>query len=168
MNAFTYLRLRFLEAWYDWFERQSRYVWDRSAERKKQRDQEEQAALARAINGGRVEAYSLGGGAYHYNATNSILGNTHSSQYGTINSIAPLTANQISTLTLNPTQGALNLSLEQSQPIQFTIHNATGGRVVEYIVTENGNRRTKLHVVTPEQDLGAALGKIITLELLRN
>ena len=57
----------------------------------------------------------------------------------------------------------------QSDGMRLQIYKASGGFVVE---TRNYDRRTDrnattMHVITEEQDLGEALGKIVMMEALR-
>ena len=54
--------------------------------------------------------------------------------------------------------------------IRFEVYRANGGTVVE---TRRNDRRTgdsvyELHVISADQDLGAEIGKIITLEALKS
>jgi hypothetical protein len=53
--------------------------------------------------------------------------------------------------------------------MNFTIHPATGGYILEYRVYDRKNDRNdnKLHIINNDQDLGESIGKIITLEILR-
>lgn len=57
-----------------------------------------------------------------------------------------------------------------SQGIRFTIYKATGGVVVETSMydTYKDRHQTGLYVITSEKDLGQEIGKIITLEALKN
>ena len=57
----------------------------------------------------------------------------------------------------------------QSDGMRLQIYKASGGFVVE---TQSYDRRTDrntttMHVITEEQDLGEALGKIVMMEALR-
>jgi hypothetical protein len=54
--------------------------------------------------------------------------------------------------------------------MNFTIHPAAGGYILEYRVYDHPNERSnnKLHIINEDQDLGECIGKIITLEILRN
>ena len=53
--------------------------------------------------------------------------------------------------------------------MNFTIHPAAGGYILEYRVYDHKNERSnnKLHIINEDQDLGESIGKIITLEILR-
>jgi hypothetical protein len=156
MNAFvTYVKLNLLSMWYAWLEK-----WTK-----------QQTQNAESVN----KALRSGSDSYYladsYQSIYSVFGkgSPHSNyNLSNIAGIQPITVSQLSTLSLNSTGVSTLNNNEQSQPIQFTIHNADGGKVVEYVISDNGMKKTKLHVVTPEQDLGSALGKIITLELLRS
>jgi hypothetical protein len=66
-------------------------------------------------------------------------------------------------LTLN--QGALQLNeTPSSTSINFTVHNASGGKIVEY---RTNNQQSKLYVIHEGADLGNEISKIITIELLK-
>ena len=56
-----------------------------------------------------------------------------------------------------------------SNGMRFNLYKASGGYVVETrIYDERNDRNTnRLHVITEEQELGDAIGKIITMESLR-
>jgi hypothetical protein len=56
------------------------------------------------------------------------------------------------------------------QGMNFTIHPATGGYIMEYRVYDKKNDRNdnKLHIINNDQDLGESIGKIITMEILRS
>ena len=56
------------------------------------------------------------------------------------------------------------------QGMNFTIHPATGGYILEYRVYDKKNDRSdnKLHIINNDQDLGESIGKIITMEILRS
>lgn len=53
--------------------------------------------------------------------------------------------------------------------MNFTIHKANGGYVVQYNQYDKSTERsdTKLHIITDDKDLGEELGKIISFEILR-
>jgi hypothetical protein len=53
--------------------------------------------------------------------------------------------------------------------MNFTIHPAAGGYILEYRVYDHRTERNdnKLHIINEDQDLGESIGKIITLEILR-
>ena len=56
-----------------------------------------------------------------------------------------------------------------SNGMRFNLYKANGGFVIETRIYDERNDRNinKLHVITEDQDLGAAIGKIITMESLR-
>lgn len=56
-----------------------------------------------------------------------------------------------------------------SNGMRFNLYKASGGYVIETRIYDEKNDRNinKLHVITEEQDLGDAIGKIITMESLR-
>lgn len=57
-----------------------------------------------------------------------------------------------------------------SHGINFTLHKASGGYVVEYRTYDEKNDRNnnRLHIITDEKELGEELSKIITFESLRS
>lgn len=62
-------------------------------------------------------------------------------------------------------------SIDQPErAIQFTVYNATGGRVVETRRYDRHKDRsqTGLYVITSEQDFGKEIDKIITMETLKS
>jgi hypothetical protein len=54
--------------------------------------------------------------------------------------------------------------------MNFTIHSANGGYVMEYSkYDEKTDRNTNtLHIINSDQDLGQGIAHVITLEMLRN
>ena len=56
-----------------------------------------------------------------------------------------------------------------SNGMRFNLYKASGGFVIETRLYDDHNDRNinKLHIITEDQDLGDALGKIITMESLR-
>jgi len=59
--------------------------------------------------------------------------------------------------------------LDQSNGMNFTIHSANGGYVMEYNTYDprTDERQVSLHIITSDQDLGQSIAHIITLEMLR-
>lgn len=59
--------------------------------------------------------------------------------------------------------------LESETAMRFTVHNASGGRVIQ--TTRHDRQRDRwingMYVVTEEQDFGKAIDKIITMESLK-
>jgi hypothetical protein len=57
-----------------------------------------------------------------------------------------------------------------AQGMNFTIHSADGGYVVEYrsYDSKNDERINNLHIINSGEDMGDRIGQIVTLELLRN
>ena len=53
--------------------------------------------------------------------------------------------------------------------MNFTIHSANGGYVMEYNTYDprTDERNTALHLITSDQDLGQSIAHIITFEMLR-
>ena len=60
-------------------------------------------------------------------------------------------------------------SISSDNSIRFSVYNAKGGRVVETRMYDprKGNSREQLYVITPEQDFGKEIDKIITMEYLK-
>lgn len=56
------------------------------------------------------------------------------------------------------------------QGMNFTIHPAAGGYILEYRTYDRKNDRNdnKLHIINQDQDLGESIGKIVTMEILRS
>ena len=61
------------------------------------------------------------------------------------------------------------IDLPDNKGMQFSVYAASGGKIIK---TSRFDQRTDnwihgLYIVTPEQDLGQEINKIITMELLR-
>jgi hypothetical protein len=59
--------------------------------------------------------------------------------------------------------------IDLHNPISFKVEAVQGGTLVEtrwYDHKKDENER-KLHIVTPDEDLAEAIGKIVTMELIR-
>jgi hypothetical protein len=54
--------------------------------------------------------------------------------------------------------------------MSFTVYRANGGMMVEYnrYDERKDHHHCELHIVHPDEDLGAALGKIVTFESLKS
>ena len=54
--------------------------------------------------------------------------------------------------------------------MNFTVYRANGGMMVEYNRYDDrkDQHHCELHIVHPDEDLGAALGKIVTFESLKS
>jgi hypothetical protein len=97
--------------------------------------------------------------SYVYNTlNNSAFGNNLSNIYSP--SIQTLSLGT-GPITLN--QGAISMSSE-STSLNFTVHTAAGGKVVEY---RTSSGQSKLYIIPEGTDLGQEIGKIITLEILK-
>ena len=57
----------------------------------------------------------------------------------------------------------------QSEGMRFQLYRASGGYVIETTQYDNRTDRriNKMYVITEDKDLGAELGKIVTMEALR-
>ncbi len=62
-----------------------------------------------------------------------------------------------------------SISRLDANGMNFSVHKANGGYVIQYSLYDRRNDRTdiKLHIITDDQDLGEELGKIISFEALR-
>ena len=60
-------------------------------------------------------------------------------------------------------------SIELSDPLTFRIQTVLGGTLIEtiYYHRKSEDRRSKLYIVTPEENLSESVGKIVTMELLQ-
>ena len=60
-------------------------------------------------------------------------------------------------------------SLDSDKGIRFQVYKANGGFVVETAMYDRQRDRhnNSIHIITDEQDLGREIGKIITLETLK-
>lgn len=54
--------------------------------------------------------------------------------------------------------------------MNFTVYRANGGHIIEHRIYDRKTDRNNnsLHIITDDKDLGEEIGKIITLENLRN
>ncbi len=59
--------------------------------------------------------------------------------------------------------------MDQPNGMNFTIHSANGGYVMEYNKYDprTDERNSALHIINSDQDLGQGISHIITLEMLR-
>lgn len=73
--------------------------------------------------------------------------------------------NSIKGLTIGPN----TRQLDSDKGIRFQIYKASGGFVVETSMYDRQRDRhhQSLHIITDDQDLGSAIGKIITMETLK-
>ena len=62
-----------------------------------------------------------------------------------------------------------NDSIELSDAVTFKIQTVLGGTLIEtsYYNNKKEERRSKLYVITPDENLSDAVGKIVTMELLQ-
>ena len=60
-------------------------------------------------------------------------------------------------------------SIELSDPVTFKIQTVLGGTLIEtsYYNNKKEERRSKIYIVGPEENLSDAVGKIVTMELLQ-
>ena len=60
-------------------------------------------------------------------------------------------------------------SIELSDPVTFRIQTVLGGTLIEtsYYHRKSDERRSKIYVVGPEENLAGSVGKIVTMELLQ-
>jgi hypothetical protein len=59
--------------------------------------------------------------------------------------------------------------IELSDPVTFRIQTVLGGTLIEtsYYHRKSEDRCSKIYVVTPDENLADAVGKIVTMELLQ-
>jgi hypothetical protein len=59
--------------------------------------------------------------------------------------------------------------IDMHNPISFRVEAVTGGTLVEtrWYNSKTDNNERKLHIVGPEENLSEAIGKIVTMELLK-
>jgi hypothetical protein len=59
--------------------------------------------------------------------------------------------------------------IELSDPVTFRIQTVLGGTLIEtsYYHRKSEDRRSKIYVVGPEENLADSVGKIVTMELLQ-
>jgi hypothetical protein len=57
----------------------------------------------------------------------------------------------------------------ETEPLRFTIYNASGGKIVEisHYDQKTDRHHTSLHIITSDEDFGEELGKIAFVELLK-
>ena len=57
----------------------------------------------------------------------------------------------------------------ETEPLRFTIYNASGGKIVEisHYDQKTDRHHTSLHIITSDEDFGEELGKIAFLEVLK-
>lgn len=57
----------------------------------------------------------------------------------------------------------------ESEPLRFTIYNASGGKIVEisHYDSRTDRHHTSLHIITSDEDFGEELGKIAFLEVIK-
>ena len=65
--------------------------------------------------------------------------------------------------------GQVSDSIELADPLTFRIQTVLGGTLIEtsYYHNRKEERRSKVYVVTPDENLADAVGKIVTMELLQ-
>jgi len=64
---------------------------------------------------------------------------------------------------------SVNKSTFSSDGMNFTVYKAVGGYVIEFrhYDMQTDSRHAQLHIVSEAEDIGAEIGKILTLESLR-
>ena len=57
----------------------------------------------------------------------------------------------------------------ESEPLRFTVYNASGGKIVEisHYDSRTDRHSTSLHIITSDEDFGEELGKIAFLETIK-
>lgn len=80
----------------------------------------------------------------------------------------------------SPQHGSISVRMDQDicendggidlpDPINFRVQTVSGGTIVEsrWYDYKKDEHRTKLHIVTPDENLSESIGKIVTMELLQ-
>ena len=59
--------------------------------------------------------------------------------------------------------------IDLPDPIRFNVQAVNGGTIIEtrWYDQKKDESRVKLHIITSDQDLSTAIGKIVTMELLQ-
>ena len=59
--------------------------------------------------------------------------------------------------------------IDMHNPISFRVESVSGGTLVEtrWYNNKTDNNERKLHIVGPDENLSEAIGKIVTMELLK-
>ena len=59
--------------------------------------------------------------------------------------------------------------IDLTDPIRFSVQTVSGGTLIEtrWYDEKIDNHSRKLHIVTPDENLAEAIGKIVTMELLK-
>jgi hypothetical protein len=60
-------------------------------------------------------------------------------------------------------------TLDSDRNIRFNVYKATGGTIIEtsFYDRHKDRHNSSLHIITDDQDLGKEIGKIITMETLK-
>jgi hypothetical protein len=85
------------------------------------------------------------------------------------NFLYPLDTNEVVETKTNRGRALIRGSSLDSRGMSFTIHQASGGYVLEYSVYDDKTDRHNhnLHIIPSDQDMGQGIAHIITLEMLR-
>jgi len=80
----------------------------------------------------------------------------------------PTAYNKIGALVSSRGHHGQSLSSD-SEPLRFTIYNASGGKIVEisHYDQKADRHHTSLHIITSDEDFGEELGKIAFVELIK-
>lgn len=72
---------------------------------------------------------------------------------------------KLSLIELSPQTPGNSLS-SHNDPLQFTVYEAAGGRVVEvrYYNHKRDSMETRLHIITSDEDFGKSISEILMLE----
>lgn len=62
-----------------------------------------------------------------------------------------------------------NSALDRDESLNFSVHHALGGKIVQFTTYDivSDRRQNKLYVIHDEDDLSNELGKIVTMEYMR-
>ena len=76
---------------------------------------------------------------------------------------------KMSTTSLSRGNNHIHTLSNGTEPLRFTIYNASGGKIVEisHYDQKTDRHHTSLHIITSDEDFGEELGKIAFIELLK-
>lgn len=81
----------------------------------------------------------------------------------------PYDNRNMSTSSLGRGNNKMHTLSSETEPLRFTVYNASGGKIVEinHYDQKRDRHDTSLHIIASDEDFGESLGKIAFLELLR-
>jgi len=81
----------------------------------------------------------------------------------------PYDNRKMSTSSLGRGNNHIHTLSNETEPLRFTIYNASGGKIVEisHYDQKTDRHHTSLHIITSDENFGEELGKIAFVELLK-